>query len=70
MRDATNASSYTFPGATVLAPGDTFVVMMSCDGDAWCVDADLWSAGGNTVIIADELGNIVDRRVHEVATAP
>lgn len=68
MRDATNASSFTFSEGTVLAPGDTLTVMMSCESDspAWCVDAAMWSAGGNTVIMADDLGNIVDRRVHEI----
>jgi endonuclease YncB( thermonuclease family) len=72
MRDATNASSFTFPGGTVLAAGDNLSVMMSCESDspAWCVDADLWSAGGNTVIMTDDLGNVVDRRVHEVVTEP
>lgn len=72
MRDATNASSFTFPGGTVLAAGEALSVMMSCDNDSpgWCVHADIWSAGGNTVIMADDLGNVVDRRVHEVVTEP
>lgn len=75
LRDAGNASSFTFPTSTVLAPGDVLNVAMSCDEDgaggaAWCVDPDIWSGGGNTLIIQDELGNVVERFVHDVANTP
>jgi len=70
VRDATNKSSFAFPGGTVMAAGDALSVVMSCDDQAtalsWCTDEDMWSAGGNTVIMQDDLGNVVDRRVHEV----
>jgi len=70
MRDAANASSFTFPSGTVLAAGDVLSVAMTCDSDAaglsWCTDEDTWSAGGNTVIMQDKLGNVVDRRVVEI----
>jgi hypothetical protein len=29
----------------------------------------MWSAGGNTVIMTDDLGNVVDRRAQEVVTS-
>jgi len=32
----------------------------------WCVDDAIWSAAGNTIIIQDALGNVVDRRPYEV----
>ncbi len=75
LRDAANTSSFAFPASMVLAPGDVVSVALSCDaenagGSAWCVDPDLWSAGGNTFIIQDEFGNVVERFVHEVPETP
>lgn len=71
LRDAANKSSFAFASGTVMAAGDALSVVMSCDDQAtalsWCTDEDMWSAGGNTVIMQDDLGNVVDRRVHEVA---
>lgn len=74
MRDAENASSFTFPSGTVLAPGDVVSIAMTCDTAttslAWCPDEDMWSGGGNTVIMQDKLGNVVDRKVHQIAVSP
>ncbi len=75
LRDAGNTSSFAFPGPLVLAPGDLVSVAVSCDaegtgGSAWCVDPDLWSAGGNTLIIQDGFGKVVERFVHEVIEGP
>ena len=71
MRDAANTATFTFGPSTVLAPGDVLSVPMACDpeaadGQSWCVADDMWSAGSNTLIIQDELGNVVERQVHTI----
>jgi hypothetical protein len=37
-------------------------------GDAiyWCSETPVWSISANTIILRDQLGNVVDRRTYEV----
>ena len=75
IRDASNASRFTFPRGTVLASGDELNVAVTCESEtasglSWCADSSLWSAGGNTLIIQDERGNVVDLYVHETGATP
>jgi endonuclease YncB( thermonuclease family) len=70
LRDAAAIATFTFPQSMPFAAGDTLTLALTCDQQSadlvWCVDGDLWAAGGNTLLLQDTRGNVVDRRVHEV----
>lgn len=72
LRDGAATSSFTFPAETAMAPGDTLTLSLTCSqqatGLAWCVDGDLWAAGGATFLLQDQLGNVVERKVSEAPT--
>jgi len=64
LRDESSSNRMTFPAGTVLAPGDSVVVITGCSGGPataihWCHDGAVWSNQGDTVIVSDSLGNAV-----------
>lgn len=64
LRDESATNRITYPGGSVLAPGDSMTVVTGCTDDgsntvAWCSDTPIWSNGGDTVIVSDTLGNAV-----------
>jgi endonuclease YncB( thermonuclease family) len=69
IRDGAATASFTFPAETVMAPGDTLTLELTCSqqatGLAWCVDGDLSAATGATFLLQDQLGNVVERKVLE-----
>lgn len=73
LRDDAATASFTFPLDTVMAAGDAVTLVITCDaqatGPSWCVEGDLWAAGGVTLLLQDQLGNVVERTVSEPAPA-
>ena len=66
LRDESSTHRYTFPGGFTLDPDDRVRVRTGCgndDGDDlyWCERDPVWSNGGDTVLLLDRNGNVVDR---------
>ena len=64
LRDESSQNRYTF-ASLVLEPGDRVTVAAGCGADTrnsrfWCADSPVWSNGGDTAIIQDARGNVVD----------
>jgi endonuclease YncB( thermonuclease family) len=64
LRDESSQNRYLF-GATTLASGSSVTVETGCGNDQpdtvhWCANRSVWSNGGDTVILQDTYGNIVD----------
>jgi len=71
IRDESASNRYVIPSGTSLNPGGTLRIITGCgtDGDGaryWCSDTAVWSNGGDTVIVQDPLGNVVERWVYTV----
>lgn len=65
LRDESSQNRYVFHGVE-LAPGDQVAVRSGCGTDAtgtvhWCADRSVWSNGGDTAILQDPNGSVVDR---------
>ncbi len=65
LRDESSQHRYVFPPGTTLDPGDTLRVRSGCGDDAigdlsWCAGP-VWSNTGDTAILQDLHGNVVDR---------
>ncbi len=64
LRDESTANRFIFPNGTVLGAGDSLEVSAGCDprGDAlaWCADGPIWNNGGDTALLLDPAGRIVD----------
>jgi endonuclease YncB( thermonuclease family) len=64
LRDESTANRFVFPNGTVLGAGDSLEVSAGCDppGDAlaWCADGPVWNNGGDTALLLDPAGRIVD----------
>jgi hypothetical protein len=65
VRDESSVHRYSFPGGFVLGAGARVTVFSGCGadrGDAlfWCAGP-VWSNSGDTVLVLDPLGNVVDR---------
>ena len=63
LRDESSAHRYEFPAGTSLGPGDRLRVSSICGVHEHCFgDWDtVWSNGGDTALLLDEHGNVVDR---------
>ena len=64
LRDESSQNRFVF-GDVTLAPGDSLKVRTGCgtnraDGLHWCAARSVWSNSGDTVILQDTHGNIVD----------
>jgi endonuclease YncB( thermonuclease family) len=65
LRDESSQHRYTFPAGFTLPSGATVRVFSGCGEPAagalwWCTGA-VWSNGGDTAILQDEHGTVVDR---------
>ena len=71
VRNETGERYFEFPNGTSVAAGGSLNVVTGCgnaSGDSlyWCSETPVWSPASNTVILRDQLGNVVDRRPYEV----
>jgi len=65
IRDESSQNRLVF-GAVVLAPGGSVTVRTGCGSDRpdtvyWCADRSVWSNTGDTAMLQDAYGNVVDR---------
>ena len=70
LRDETSQHRYVFPDGFVLQPDGIVRVRVGCGADDaddlhWCKDDAVWSNGGDTAILQDAAGNVIDRYVYE-----
>jgi micrococcal nuclease len=66
LRDESSTHRYSFPGGFTLGSGDEVRVRTGCGNDDhndlfWCERDPVWSNGGDTVLLLDRSGNVVDR---------
>ena len=71
VRNETGERYLEFPNGTSVAAGGSLNVVTGCgnaSGDAlyWCSETPVWSPASNTIILRDQLGNVVDRRPYKV----
>lgn len=71
VRNETGERYFDFPVGTTVAAGGSLRVVTGCgntSGDAlyWCSETPVWSISDNTIILRDQLGNVVDRRTFEI----
>jgi micrococcal nuclease len=69
LRDESSQNRYVF-GAVTLTPGDGVTVKTGCGTDRpgtlhWCSDRPVWSNTGDTVMLQDTSGNMVDRWTYQ-----
>ena len=65
LRDESSRNRYSFKGSN-LKPSENVTVRTGCGEDRpdtvyWCSEQSVWSNGGDTVILQDRHGNVVDR---------
>lgn len=65
LRDESSQNRYVF-NAVRLAPDERMTIRTGCGEDRgdtafWCADRSVWSNGGDTAILQDRHGNVVDR---------
>ena len=62
IRDESSVHRYRFPVHTMLDPGETVTVYSVCGHHEYCFGPDtVWSNDGDTALLMDPSGNIVDR---------
>lgn len=66
LRDESSAHRYRFPEGFVLATGEIITVRSGCGVDSrpdiyWCADGTVWTNSGDTVLLLDDFGAVVDR---------
>jgi len=62
IRDESSIHRYQFPAGANLAAGDIAIVYSVCGHHEYCFGPDtVWSNGGDTALLMDPSGNIVDR---------
>ena len=66
LRDESTAHRYSFPSDFVLGAGDAVAIHAGCGDDGgdhlyWCASDAVWSNGGDTALLLDPNGNVVDR---------
>lgn len=65
IRDESSQHRFTFP-AVMLGPGDALRIRTGCGEDSdrdlyWCAQDPVWSNGGDTVILQNGEGTVIDR---------
>ena len=65
LRDESSRNRYLFNDVR-LEPDDSITIRTGCGEDRentafWCADGSVWSNGGDTAILLDRHGNVVDR---------
>ncbi len=66
LRDESTRHRYEFAPGTVLAPGAVLRVRSGCGEDTadvvyWCDGSPVWNNGGDTALLQDPNGNVVDQ---------
>jgi len=66
VRDESSVHRYTFPDGFVLGGGSVITIRSGCGQDEgsysyWCADGTVWNNSGDTVLLLDPSGAIVDR---------
>ena len=66
LRDESSAHRYRFPDGFVLATGEIIIIRSGCGTDArpdiyWCAEGTVWNNSGDTVLLLDHFGAVVDR---------
>lgn len=66
LRDESSAHRYTFSEGFILTAGEIVTVRSGCGEDArpdvyWCADGAVWTNSGDTVLLLDGFGAVVDR---------
>ena len=66
LRDESSTHRYVFPDGFILATGEIVTVRSGCGEDArpdlyWCADGTVWTNSGDTVLLLDGFGAVVDR---------
>ncbi len=66
LRDESSRHRFVFPQGAMIEPGDELFVYSGCGSDTpsefyWCAGDPVWSNGGDTVILQDSAGSVVDR---------
>jgi endonuclease YncB( thermonuclease family) len=63
VRDESSIHRYRFPAGVVLAPGGEVLIASVCGFHEHCFDDrdTVWSNGGDTALLLDPAGNVVDR---------
>ena len=64
LRDESTANRFAFPSGTVVGAGSTIEVVVGCQPApnrlTWCNDRPVWNNGGDTALLLDPDGRIVD----------
>jgi micrococcal nuclease len=69
IRDESSRHRYEFPDVT-LDPGESLTLFSGCGDDRpptdlyWCAEGAVWNNGGDTALLQDPNGNVVDRVVY------
>jgi micrococcal nuclease len=69
LRDDSTANRYVFPTGVVLDQGSEVTVRVGCGRDDaltrfWCSDTPVWSNDGDSVVLLDASGNVIDLLVY------
>lgn len=69
VRDESTANRYVFPAGAAIAPGTDVKLRTGCGNDSarerfWCSDGPVWSNGGDTALLMDGAGNVVDLLIY------
>jgi endonuclease YncB( thermonuclease family) len=64
LRDESTANRFEFPTGTVIGSGASIEIVVGCgsapDRLTWCNDRPVWNNGGDTALLLDSDGRIVD----------
>jgi endonuclease YncB( thermonuclease family) len=71
VRNETGDRYLDFPSGTTVAAGASLSVVTGCGNVSsdvlyWCSETPVWSPASDTIILRDQLGNVVDRLPYEV----
>ena len=64
LRDESTANRFEFPSGTVIEPQSSIEIVVGCSAApnrlTWCNDRPVWNNGGDTALLLDADGRIVD----------
>lgn len=70
VRDESTSNRLVLPSGVGLNPGETLRIVTGCGTSGattifWCSETAVWSNSGDTVLLLDDLGNVIERHVYE-----